>query len=90
MLKKMIHDVTFELPALDINPEGDLLLIDKPYKCTSFDVVGKVRKMASRAAGHRVKVGHAGTLDPLATGLLLICVGKMTKQVDTLQAQEKT
>ena len=91
MFKKMIHDVTFELPPdLNINPEGDLLLIDKPYKCTSFDVVGKVRKMASRAAGHRVKVGHAGTLDPLATGLLLICVGKMTKQVDTLQAQEKT
>jgi len=86
----MIHDVTFELPELNINPEGDLLLIDKPYKCTSFDVVGKVRKMASRAAGHRVKVGHAGTLDPLATGLLLICVGKMTKQVDALQAQEKT
>ena len=91
MLKKMIHDVTFDLPpALEINPEGDLLLIDKPYKCTSFDVVGKVRKMASRAARHRVKVGHAGTLDPLATGLLLICVGKMTKQVDALQAQEKT
>lgn len=90
MLKKMIHDVTFDLPDLNINPEGDLLLFDKPYKCTSFDVVGKVRKQASRAAGHRVKVGHAGTLDPLATGLLLICVGKMTKQVDALQAQEKT
>ena len=87
----MIHDVTFELPPdVDINPESDLLLIDKPYKCTSFDVVGKVRKQVQRAVGHRVKVGHAGTLDPLATGLLLICVGKMTKQVDTLQAQEKT
>ena len=91
MLKKMIHDVTFELPPdLDINAEGDLLLIDKPYKCTSFDVVGKVRKQVQRAVGHRVKMGHAGTLDPLATGLLLICVGKMTKQVDALQAQEKT
>ena len=76
----MIHDVTFELPPdLDINAEGDLLLFDKPYKCTSFDVVGKVRKQVQRAVGHRVKVGHAGTLDPLATGLLLICVGKMTK-----------
>ncbi len=91
MLKKMIHDVTFELPPdLDINAEGDLLLIDKPYKCTSFDVVGRVRRHVQRAVGHKVKVGHAGTLDPLATGLLLICVGKMTKQVDTLQAQEKT
>ena len=82
--------VSFDLPGLEINPEGDLLLIDKPYNCTSFDVVGKVRKMATRIAGHHVKVGHAGTLDPLATGLLLICVGKMTKQVDSLQTQEKT
>lgn len=82
--------VSFDLPGLDINPEGDLLLIDKPYNCTSFDVVGKVRKMATKIAGHHVKVGHAGTLDPLATGLLIICVGKMTKQVDTLQTQEKT
>lgn len=87
--RKLQH-VPFELPGLDINIEGDLLLIDKPYLCTSFDVVGKVRKLANTTAGHRVKVGHAGTLDPLATGLLLICVGKMTKQVDTLQAQEKT
>jgi tRNA pseudouridine55 synthase len=91
MIKKMIHDVTFELPSdLIINPEGDLLLIDKPYKCTSFDVVGRVRRHVQRAVGHKVKVGHAGTLDPLATGLLLICVGKMTKQVDVLQSQEKT
>lgn len=91
MPKKMIHDITFELPPdLAINPEGDLLLFDKPRKCTSFDVVGKVRKQVQRAVGHRVKVGHAGTLDPLATGLLLICVGKMTKQVDALQTQEKT
>jgi tRNA pseudouridine55 synthase len=82
--------VSFDLPGLEINPEGDLLLIDKPYNCTSFDVVGKVRKMATKIAGHHVKVGHAGTLDPLATGLLIICVGKMTKQVDTLQTQEKT
>lgn len=89
MLKKMIHDVKFDFPDLNINPEGDLLLIDKPYKCTSFDVVGKIRRQVQRAANRKVKVGHAGTLDPLATGLLLICVGKMTKQVDALQAQEK-
>ena len=87
--RKLQH-ISFELPDLNVNTEGDLLLIDKPYLCTSFDVVGKVRKLANRAAGHRVKVGHAGTLDPLATGLLLICVGKMTKRVDELQGQEKT
>lgn len=90
MIKKMVHDVTFDFPDLNINPEGDLLLIDKPYKCTSFDVVGKIRRQVQRAANRKVKVGHAGTLDPLATGLLIICVGKMTKQVDAIQAQEKT
>ena len=86
MLKKMVHDVTFDFPDLEINPEGDLLLVDKPYKCTSFDVVGKIRRQVQRKAGRKVKVGHAGTLDPLATGLLIICVGKMTKQVDSIQA----
>ncbi len=86
----MVHDVTFDFPDLNINPEGDLLLIDKPYKCTSFDVVGKIRRQVQRAANKKVKVGHAGTLDPLATGLLIICVGKMTKSVDQIQAQDKT
>jgi tRNA pseudouridine55 synthase len=64
--------------------EGRVILIDKPSEWTSFDVVNKIRKTI------RVKkVGHAGTLDPLATGLLIICTGKMTKQIDTYQAQEK-
>lgn len=89
MRNKFIHDTNFELPAFDINPESDVLLFDKPYKCTSFDIVGKVRKKVQRQVGHKVKVGHAGTLDPLATGLLIICVGKMTKQIDTIQGQEK-
>jgi tRNA pseudouridine55 synthase len=62
---------------------GTVLLLNKPYKWTSFDVVNYVRKIA------KVKVGHAGTLDPLATGLLILCTGKMTKQIDTYQAQEK-
>ncbi len=64
--------------------EGRVILIDKPSEWTSFDVVNKIRRTI------RVKkVGHAGTLDPLATGLLIICTGKMTKQIDTFQAQEK-
>ena len=89
MLKKFIHSVTFELPAFEVNPECDVLLFDKPYRCTSFDIVGKVRRIVQRQVGKRVKVGHAGTLDPLATGLLIVCVGKMTKQIDSIQAQEK-
>jgi tRNA pseudouridine55 synthase len=66
--------------------EGQLLLINKPYKWTSFDVVGKIRNAFKPL---KLKVGHAGTLDPLATGLLIICTGKMTKQIDTFQAEEK-
>jgi len=89
MLKKFIHAATFELPAFEVDPDCDLLLFDKPYRCTSFDIVGKVRRVVQRQAGKKVKVGHAGTLDPLATGLLIICIGKMTKQIDGIQAQEK-
>lgn len=89
MIKKFIHDAKFSLPEIDVNPECDVLLFDKPYKCTSFDLVGKVRGVARRKAGKKVKVGHAGTLDPLATGLLIICVGKMTKQIDGIQGQVK-
>ena len=65
---------------------GELLLINKPYKWTSFDVVGKIRNSLKPL---KLKVGHAGTLDPLATGLLIICTGKLTKQIDTFQAEEK-
>lgn len=64
--------------------EGAVILIDKPLEWTSFDVVSKVRNTI------RVKkVGHAGTLDPLATGLLILCTGKMTKKIDEYQAREK-
>lgn len=66
--------------------DGEVLLINKPYKWTSFDVVGKLRNSFKPL---KLKVGHAGTLDPLATGLLIICTGKLTKQIDTYQAEEK-
>ncbi len=65
---------------------GEILLIDKPLEWTSFDVVGKVRNSLRIK---KIKVGHAGTLDPLATGLLIICTGKLTKKVDEYMAQEK-
>ncbi len=69
---------------------GQVLLIDKPLYVTSFDVVNKLR-WGIKNAFHikKIKVGHAGTLDPLATGLLIICTGKMTKQIDTFQGQAK-
>jgi tRNA pseudouridine55 synthase len=66
--------------------DGQLLLINKPLEWTSFDVVGKLRNSFKPL---KLKVGHAGTLDPLATGLLIICTGKMTKQIDTFQAEDK-
>lgn len=70
--------------------EGKVLLIDKPLHWTSFQVVNKLRWEIRRAFKiKKIKVGHAGTLDPLATGLLVICTGKMTKNIDTFQAQIK-
>ncbi|MCK7589176.1 tRNA pseudouridine(55) synthase TruB [Subsaxibacter sp. CAU 1640] len=69
---------------------GQVLLIDKPLQWTSFQVVNKLRWEIRRAFNiKKIKVGHAGTLDPLATGLLVICTGKMTKKIDTFQAQIK-
>src|SRR6218665_3903599 len=67
---------------------GEILLVDKPQTWTSFDVVNKLRYTISRKTG-KLKVGHAGTLDPLATGLLIICTGKKTKELDSYQAQHK-
>lgn len=69
---------------------GQVLLIDKPLQWTSFQVVNKLRWEIRRAFKiKKIKVGHAGTLDPLATGLLVICTGKMTKNIDSFQAQIK-
>ena len=69
--------------------KGELLLIDKPLEWTSFDAVNKIRRLISRNMGKKLKVGHAGTLDPKATGLLLICTGAMTKQINDLVGLDK-
>lgn len=70
--------------------EGLVFLINKPLSWTSFDVVNKLRFALRHATGNRkIKVGHAGTLDPLATGLLLVCVGKYTKKIDELTSMSK-
>ena len=79
--------------ALDLRginfEDGYIAVVDKPLRWTSTDVVRKI-KFALRRLGYRkIKVGHAGTLDPLATGILLVCIGRATKLVDALQAEEK-
>ena len=79
--------------ALDLRginfEDGYIAVVDKPLRWTSTDVVRKI-KFALRRLGYRkIKVGHAGTLDPLATGILVVCIGRATKLVDALQAEEK-
>ena len=69
---------------------GEIILIDKPLTWTSFDVVNKIRWLIRKEYNlKKIKVGHAGTLDPLATGLLILCTGKFTKRIEELQGQEK-
>ncbi len=76
---------------LDNILDGEVILINKPYKWSSFDVVKKIRSRFSKYFNlKRFKVGHAGTLDPLATGLLLICTGKQTKNISSFQDMRKT
>ncbi len=71
-------------------PEGIVIPVDKPFRWTSADVVRKVKYAAFRHFGSKkIKVGHAGTLDPLATGVLLVCIGKATKQAEALQRSDK-
>ncbi len=82
-------------PTSDISTadflDGCLLLVDKPMEWTSFDVVNKIRYTLKHALGiKKIKVGHAGTLDPLATGLLLICTGRFTKKINDLTDLSKT
>lgn len=72
-----------QLPTIETLKEGGVLLIDKPYKWTSFYAISKVRKMI------HAKIGHAGTLDPLATGLLICCTGKFTKKITEYQQLPK-
>lgn len=75
---------------IDEYPDGIVIPVDKPYRWTSADVVRKVKFIAQKHFHKKnLKVGHAGTLDPLATGVLLVCLGKATKQAEALQAEQK-
>ena len=70
--------------------QGELIAIDKPYRMSSFGALAHVRYLVSKKIGvKRVKMGHAGTLDPLATGVLVLCTGKTTKQIETWQQHSK-
>ena len=76
--------------SIDDYPDGIVIPIDKPYRWTSADVVRKIKRAACRHFGKKnLKVGHAGTLDPLATGVLLVCIGKACRQAETLQKESK-
>lgn len=79
-----LHIRTFVPIRYSMESTGQIILINKPLRWTSFDVVKKVRNLIKEK-----KVGHAGTLDPLATGLLILCSGRMTKQISEIQAGEK-
>ena len=68
---------------------GEIFAIDKPYRISSFGALAHVRYVLSRTLGYKVKIGHAGTLDPLATGVLILCTGKATKRIEEFQRQTK-
>jgi tRNA pseudouridine55 synthase len=77
-----MHDYDFS--------KGEILLLDKPYDWTSFDVVNKIRSLVKHQLGiKKIKMGHAGTLDPLATGLLILCTGSFTKKINEYSDLEK-
>ena len=78
-----------ELKDINLVEDGYVAVIDKPLEWTSADVVRKVKFRLQRMGYRKIKVGHAGTLDPLATGILLVCIGRATKRVDELQAERK-
>ena len=68
---------------------GEIFAIDKPYRISSFGALAHVRYVLSRTLGYKVKIGHAGTLDPLATGVRILCTGKATKRIEEFQGQTK-
>ncbi len=81
----MRQPITHSMPF----PEGVVAVVDKPLTWTSSDVVRKLKYLLRKLGYPKIKIGHAGTLDPLATGVLIVCIGKATKRVEELQAGEK-
>jgi tRNA pseudouridine55 synthase len=88
MSKTAVKDFPKSIEGIN---EGQVILVDKPLTWTSFQVVGKLKWTIRKLTGEKkFKIGHAGTLDPLATGLLIVCTGKFTKTIDQIQAMPKT
>lgn len=81
----MRQPITYDMPF----PEGVVAVVDKPLTWTSSDVVRKLKYLLRKCGYPKIKIGHAGTLDPLATGVLIVCIGKATKRVEEIQAGEK-
>ena len=81
----MHQPITHDMPF----PEGVVAVVDKPLGWTSSDVVRKLKYLLRKLSYPKIKIGHAGTLDPLATGVLIVCIGKATKRVVEIQAGEK-
>lgn len=75
--------------SANFKEDGLVMVVDKPLNWTSTDVVRKIKFLLTKIGHKKIKVGHAGTLDPLATGVLVVCVGKATKRVNDIQAEEK-
>jgi tRNA pseudouridine55 synthase len=89
-LYSSINKQKLEVGKANIYEQGTVILVNKPLEWTSFDVVNKLRyAIKKKYQLKKIKVGHAGTLDPLATGLLIICTGKKTKDIDQYQGQDK-
>lgn len=89
-MKTALFDLDPSLGLVENVQKGQLVLIDKPLNWTSFQVVNKMRFLLKRKLGiKKIKVGHAGTLDPLATGLLVICMGRKTKEIENFIGQKK-
>lgn len=90
-MDKPLFTIDPELEIVDAIKAGHMVLVDKPLKWSSFQVVNKIRVLFKYKLGiKKLKVGHAGTLDPLATGLLVICIGRKTKEIETFIGQGKT
>ncbi len=86
----MSEPITYPINQIDLITEGTILIVDKPLTWTSFDVVNKIKWQTKRTFNlKKFKIGHAGTLDPLASGLLVLCTGKLTRIIQDIQAGEK-
>ena len=87
---KIIHSARFTIDENIYQQEDNVFVFDKPYQCTSFDLVSKVKWGMKHRFGKKVKVGHAGTLDPLATGVMIVCTGNAPSRLSSSSREKKS